>query len=481
MTIQSNCVEEEFADINFSDLRLTKRFIQLMKQFVSHLSYSVTRSAGDSSQAKGAYRFFANEKVEMAPILEPHMKKLIEQAKKEKKGPILNIQDTSGLNYFAHPSKKDQGHIGSSPNRPDSTGYWLHSGMVTTSDGVPLGFTYQETWAREETHTGESPNEKKSRRRKEPIENKESIRWLDGAEACLPLIREGLDVIQVADREADIFEFMQKCQELGSSFLVRSKSDRNVAVETPSGRLVLKSLHSYAAAAPKIATAEVYIEGNSDRKAQTITVSISKQNVTILVPRSNRMAHHTDGLAPIKATIILVKSLKKVAREPLNWLLLTDRKVDTVEDLSNSVKWYKARWQIEVFHKVLKSACKVEECRLSDLDRTAPYVLMKSIAAMKVMNLTYSARQNPQALASDFFAEDEWEILKMVLYQKGELGRRKPRIGEVAQKIAVRGGYSPAKNRHPGVIVMWRGWEAFQAGMDLLNGLFDNGFMTCVR
>ena len=141
MTIQSNCIEKEFADLNFSDSRLTKRFLQLMKQFVSHLSYSVTRSAGDSSQAKGAYRFFANEKVEMAPILEPHMKMLIEQAKKEKKGPILNIQDTSGLNYFSHPSKKDQGHIGSSSKSSNSTGYWLHTGMVTTADGVPLGFT----------------------------------------------------------------------------------------------------------------------------------------------------------------------------------------------------------------------------------------------------------------------------------------------------------------------------------------------------
>jgi hypothetical protein len=341
--------------------------------------------------------------------------------------------------------------------------------------------TYQEVWARQEIHEGEDRNKRKSRLRNEPLDNKESKRWIDGVEACLPLIAAGLDVVQIGDREADIFEFMLKAQQVGSSFLVRSKSDRNVEVQTPGGQTVIKSLHSYASAAKILATAEINIVGNSERKAKKVSTSIRKQDITLLVPKSNRKACDVVGLTPIKASVIVVKSRAKIDGEILNWILLTDRESNTVEDLIKLIEWYKTRWQIEIFHKTLKSGCNIEESRLSNLDRLAPYLLMKSIAAVRVMSLTYSARQTPEAPASDFFSADEWQVLKVALYKKGELGRRRARIKDVAQKIAIRGGYLPGKNRYPGVTVMWRGWDILQAGMDLLKDLSDKDFRTCVR
>ena len=468
---------EEFKGIQFNDARLCRRFMDLMRRFGSHLGYSLTQAAGSGAKAKGAYRFFANEKVEMAVIVKPHVKMLIERAKNAG-GPILNIQDTSGLNYFKHPSKEDQGHLGSSKKRPDSTGYWLHTGMATTSEGVPLGITYQEVWARQNNKAGETADQKKSRLRKQPLDEKESMRWLDGAEATLPLISANLDVIQVGDRESDIFEFMQKCREIGSSFLVRSKSDRSVEVLTPSGRSAIKSLHSHVNAAPILANGKVVITGNGDRKGQTVTISIRRQKVTILVPRSNRKKENADGLIPIEASVILVTSRVLVNGQRLYWILLTDRKTETEADLKLIINWYKLRWQIEIFHKTIKSGCKIEDCRLSNLDKLAPYLLMKSIAAVKIMELTYASQHSPNAPAKTFFSEQEWNVLKVILYHEDKRPRV-PKIQEIIQRIAIYGGYLPRKNKNPGIITLWRGWDSFQAGMDLLKRLPGNPFKTC--
>jgi len=49
--------------------------------------------------------------------------------------------------------------------------------------------------------------------------------------------------------------------------------------------------------------------------------------------------------------------------------LLTNMPVSSLEEAIRIGKWYRLRWQIECYHRVLKSGCKIEECRLETYER----------------------------------------------------------------------------------------------------------------
>jgi hypothetical protein len=42
--------------------------------------------------------------------------------------------------------------------------------------------------------------------------------------------------------------------------------------------------------------------------------------------------------------------------EPLEWTLLTDQSIDTLEDCERVVRIYRCRWMIEELHKGMKTA-----------------------------------------------------------------------------------------------------------------------------
>jgi hypothetical protein len=46
--------------------------------------------------------------------------------------------------------------------------------------------------------------------------------------------------------------------------------------------------------------------------------------------------------------------------EPIEWFLMTNEKVDTIQAAYEKAAWYMQRWKIEQFHYVLKSGCAVE-------------------------------------------------------------------------------------------------------------------------
>ena len=64
--------------------------------------------------------------------------------------------------------------------------------------------------------------------------------------------------------------------------------------------------------------------------------------------------------------------------EPVEWLLLTNTAVSNFEQAAQVVAWYCCRWQIEVFHKIIKSGCCVESSRLQTAKRLQNYIVLMS-------------------------------------------------------------------------------------------------------
>src|SRR5215467_4509640 len=188
-------VQEELGGADFGDKRLTIRFIQIVSDIAAKPEASVPEACGSKAATKAAYRFLDNENITPESIRASHREKTVERVKGYKV--VLAVQDTTSLNYAAHKATSGLGPIDGN----GSHGMHVHSVLAVSSDGVPLGLVHQQVWTRD-------PKKKRSKeeRKKLPIEEKESYRWLESVDATRKAMDPETHIITVADREADIFE-----------------------------------------------------------------------------------------------------------------------------------------------------------------------------------------------------------------------------------------------------------------------------------
>jgi transposase-like protein len=207
--------ESELGDAKFGDKRLTTRFVDLTRDLAAKPEGSVPQACGDWAGTKGAYRFWNNEKVTPEKIRAAHRDKTVERAKGY--GTILAVQDTTPMNYAMHKTTKGLGPI----DGHGTQGFHVHSVLGVSPDGVPCGLLHQQVWSRD-------PNEKSrsEERKKLPIEEKESYRWLESVEATKNAISQETHIITVADREADIFELFALPRPDNMDLLIRAAQDR---------------------------------------------------------------------------------------------------------------------------------------------------------------------------------------------------------------------------------------------------------------
>ena len=75
------------------------------------------------------------------------------------------------------------------------------------------------------------------------------------------------------------------------------------------------------------------------------------------------------GVRAKEATVIYVREEENKTVEPVEWFLMTNEKIESVEDAYERAVWYMQRWKIEQFHYVLKSGCAVEKLQERSMDK----------------------------------------------------------------------------------------------------------------
>jgi len=144
---------------------------------------------------------------------------------------------------------------------------------------------------------------------------------------------------------------------------------------------------------------------------------------------------------------------------------MTNEKVESVEEAYEKAAWYMQRWKIEQFHYVLKSGCRVEKLQERSIEKTTVLVLMYSIIAAFIMNLTYIARINPQLPCTVFFEEDEWKVLYCAANKTKKPPSKPYTVAEAVTYLSRPGGPKRAPgDGPPGVKTIW-------IGIDKLNTL----------
>ncbi len=120
------------------------------------------------------------------------------------------------------PNGKPRSH--SDPHRR-LRGILLHSSLVITTCGLPLGIAAVKLWTRKE-FKGCNALKRKVNPTRIPIEEKGCFRWLENIRQSTRLLARPEQCVHIGDRESDIFELFSVAKDLGTKFIVRTCAKR---------------------------------------------------------------------------------------------------------------------------------------------------------------------------------------------------------------------------------------------------------------
>ena len=468
-------VEQEFRNADLGDNRLNKRLKQIVSRFWETPSASLKSALRGWKEVVGAYRFFDNPQATVASIQESHHDMTVERVREHRR--VVLIQDTTELDYTSKSELKGTGPLSST----DRQGFFAHTHLVVTPERLPLGVWKTDLWARDEKEHG-----KAAKRKSKPIEEKESYRWLQGyRDACqLSQLVPDTQVISCADREGDIYEIFEEWHQrrengkYAAEWLIRCNQDRSTVIGTPGQQ---ERIRQSVETGPLLGTVTLSVKkqvqykkvkGGSRKKhvrsKRTATLEIRCAEVTLDPPyRRDRK------LSRISFHVVMAKERKPPQGEdPIVWILLTSMEAKGYEKSLDIVLLYACRWEIEVFFRVLKTGCKVEELQLKEDERIKPAIALYMVVAWRVMYVMKLGRECPDLPCDMVFEEDEWKALWVIAHGYDAL-QKKPTLGAFLLTVAEFGGYLGRKSDGPpGPESIWRGltrvkdfalaWQVFQ-------------------
>lgn len=464
--------ETHFGAAKLGDKRLTNRLVKVADAIVCHPGGSLPEKMHDPVALQALYYLMDCDAVTHASVLAPHreltLRKMAAHA-----GKVLVLHDTTELDFTGHKSLRDTGQIGNGKRRG-----WLchHAIVVSPQTREVLGLADQVLHARPKVRQGESVADKRARA------DRESRLWLTGTQG-LPA---DPNIVDVCDRGADTFEFLEHELHSGRTFVVRSSRDRALLPGHTDGAERTR-LYSYARSQPTLgqwtiavpaAQTKKHTKHGPSRSTKTTLVQRQKRDAVLQVSAApirlcapaRKCGDH--GTAPLPLWIVRVwESNPPEGIEPLEWFLLTNHPVTTFEQAKEVAEWYAIRWIIEEYHKAQKTGCRIEDPQFTSSQRLHPMIALLSVVALTLLNLRELSRR-PDAQtrpATDVISSDYVSLLSTWRHHA-----EKPdwTIHDFCQALARLGGHQNRKHDHPpGWITLWKGWTALQTMLDGANAL----------
>jgi hypothetical protein len=400
---------------------------------------------------------------------------------------VLCVQDTSEIEL----TRPQQPVAGAGPLAEASRqGIFLHLVEAFPPDGTPLGQVWSHTWARDESTLATSPQDKRKQRQAAPIEDKESFRWLEGLRKTRALAEHcpGGTCVCVAASEADIDELFAAPR--GESnpvhFLIRLCQNRALAVAAADANAVAlqaRLIRERVAAAPLRFTQTITVRGRQPkvacedrgrrqpRKGRQAVGEVRATTMTLRPP-----ARPDRQLPDVTVNVVLVRERNPpAADEPVEWLLLTTLPIDDDEQVRTILPYYCVRWMMEVFFRVLKSGCRVEERRFERVERLERCLAVYEMVAWRTLFVCRLGRGCPDLDCEAVFEPSEGKSVWMAVPRQTP-PKEPPRLAAMIRLIAQRGGYvnRPHRKDPPGPQTIWLGmqrmhdlawgWETFGPG-----------------
>jgi hypothetical protein len=408
-------------------------------------------AGGNHSQEIRFGRFLGNEAVTVERVIAGWS----EQTRAAVEGRhVLALQDTSEVKFATtEDNRRDLGRI----KKGNSWGVLLHPMLAVDAEHCScLGLLSGQVWTRGEEEL--TPHSER------PLSEKESRRWIETAEAAKPVLARASMVTFIADRESDFYVMWARVPEGGFHVLTRIMNDRALL----SGTTLRKAVHEVAFVDTQI----IELHERANRPARQAELCLRFGQAAIRRPKNL----HEDGLPKAVSLhwVEVVEPAPPAGVEPLHWLLLTTHEVSSLAQAWQIVAWYKQRWLIEQFFRVMKSqGLKIEDSQLQSAPRLEKLVAIAAKAAVIVMQLVQARSGRDDQPASLVFTTHEIETLAAL--EKRFKGKTRlqsnphPRnsLAWAAWIIAKLGGWNGyASSKPPGPITFYNGLAYFRACAD---------------
>jgi len=380
---------------------------------------------------------------------------------------VLAIQDTSEINYEAKRTRKRG--LGKVGNGSD-VGLFVHPVLTVDAEtGHCLGLADVQVWRRFK--------KKSANYRKQPIEEKESYRWLKGPHRAKWALAKAAMITVIDDREGDIYEKWARLPDRRTHLLSRACRDRAIA----GGGTLFKTMAEF----PEQHRFTLDLPARpGKRQARQAQLSVRFGKVRICRPTS---CSDRNAPAEIELYAIEVRELNPPAgEEAICWRLLTTHEVETIAQALTVIGWYRQRWHIEQLFRTVKSqGLDIEDSVVQEGDALEKLVVIALIAASQTMQLVL-ARASPDHDQPATHVFDDRQIQVLEALQARLQGRTTKQqnpyppgsLAWAAWTIARLGGWSGYESeRSAGPITMRNGLERFNS---IVQGYFlDEDVCSC--
>src|SRR5215210_3631773 len=322
--------ETQFGTADLGDARRPHRLVSIRAAIARAPDESLPRHLGSLAHTQAGYRLVDCGAVTREAVINPHVAQGHAQAARH---PIvLRVHDDTIRDFAPHRTLKAAGRVGNDRG----TGFLAHSCRAVLPSGATLGLAHQTIWARPP----------KGATLGVPPQTREAAVWAETVE-MIGRPPDGTAFVSVGDRGADIFAHLESVRDAGWDAVVRAARERRLV---QGGGLLTALRAARAMGASSILT-----------KTGAAVVWVVWRELELLPPRTGPR-----GRAPIRVRGV------RGWNGTLEWLLLTTRPVESLDQALEIVSWYTRRWIVEEFHKAWKTGCRAEERRLAQAERLVP-------------------------------------------------------------------------------------------------------------
>lgn len=460
MTTGATFGQRNFAEARLGHRKRTKCLVRIADCIYRHPGGTLPAKLHQPKDYKAMDRLMNRLEVTHAAVLEPHRQQTLQQMR-QAASVVLVLHDTTELDYSGLRSIEDLGPIGGGYNR----GVLCHNSLAFDPQRHEvMGLVNQILHRRRLVGRKEGVRGKRERC------DRESRLWTDGL-AAVGTTPADCCWVHVADRGSDAFEFLYHAAQAGQ-FVVRSHTNRGIQ-RGHDPQAPKDYLHTYVRSLPLQGRHDVKVSARPGLPERKATVAVAFAPILLTPPHVRRGLYEK---RPLQLWVVRVCEVNPPAgAKPLEWILLTNRQVTTVEDAWERSFWYECRWVIEEFHKAQKTGCTIEELQFTTSAALEPMIALLSVVAVTLLNLREASRR-PDAQkrpATDLVDPSYVRVLSAWRYHKI---RSDLSIHDFFYALARLGGHQNRKSDHrPGWLVLWRGWMALQHMVECAEALKSCG------
>jgi len=449
-----------FGEVCLGDARRTERAVKLGVAMAREPNVSFPKQLGEPKEVKATYRFLQSAHVSYEGLIAQHVRQT--RAQCEEHAVVLLVQDTTELDYQAHPQTSGLGPIGNGRHQ----GFLLQTVLgVEPNSGEVLGIAQQEPFVRQPAPKGERYSERLKRERESQV-------W-ERAVQAIGAPPPGVTWVHVGDRYSDIYPLFLTCREQQTHFVIRAAQDRCVDERVEEAPPALKRRRRKTGEPPQAHLFETVrgwaasdeqdlaVPAEHERPARTARVALSSSPVRLLAPDKRE-----NVLPSLDVWVVRVWEVNAPEGvEPLEWVLLTSLPIENVAQAWERVGWYRRRWIVEDYHQALKTGCRMEERQVQSYEGLRRLLGIVAPNAVRVLLLRTLARQEPERPAQEVLPR---AVVHLVALKTGGEASSMT-VEQCVKRIARLGGYQGRRSDGPpGWKTLWHGWLKIQT---LLEGV----------